>query len=45
MYTRKRTPIIGVKSWKKVSEEVKNSIATDVLVIIDFAFQYNSNKN
>jgi hypothetical protein len=34
-----------VKSWKNVREEVKNAIATDVLVIIDFAFQYNSNKN
>lgn len=45
MYTRKRAPIIGVKSWKNVREEVKNAIATDVLVIIDFAFQYNSNKN
>jgi hypothetical protein len=43
MYTRKRAPIIGVKSWKNVREDVRN--ATDVLVIIDFAFQYNSNKN
>jgi hypothetical protein len=45
MYTRKRAPIIGLKSWKNVKEEVRNAIATDVLVIIDFAFQYNSNKN
>jgi hypothetical protein len=46
MYTRKRAPIIGVKSWKNVREEVRNAIATTyVLVIIDFAFQYNSNKN
>jgi hypothetical protein len=45
MYTRKGAPIIGVKSWKNVKEEVRNAIATDVLVIIDFAFQYNSNKN
>jgi hypothetical protein len=45
MYTRKRAPIIRVKSWKNVMEEVRNTIATDVLVIIDFAFQYNSNKN
>jgi hypothetical protein len=45
MYTRKRAPIIGVKSWINVKEEVRNAIATDVLVITDFAFQYNSNKN
>jgi hypothetical protein len=30
---------------ENVREEVKNAIANDVLVIIDFAFQYNSNKN
>jgi hypothetical protein len=29
---------------ENVREEVRNIIATDVLVIIDFAFQYNSNK-
>jgi hypothetical protein len=44
-YTRKRDPIIGLKSWKNVREVVRNAIATNVLVITDFAFQYNSNKN
>lgn len=31
-FTRKRTPVIGVKSWKHVKKEVKDSIVTDVLV-------------
>jgi hypothetical protein len=38
MYTMKRAPIIRVKSWKNVREEGRNAIATDVLVITDFAF-------
>jgi hypothetical protein len=29
---------------ENVREEVRNAIATDVFVLIDFAFQYNSNK-
>jgi hypothetical protein len=29
---------------ENVREEVKNAITTDVWVIMDFAFQYNSNK-
>ncbi|TVT97836.1 hypothetical protein EJB05_56892, partial [Eragrostis curvula] len=29
--SRKRTPLIGVTSWKDIKEKVKNSIVTDVL--------------
>jgi hypothetical protein len=36
MFTRKRAPLIGVKSWKYVMENVKNSIASDVLVCRTF---------
>jgi hypothetical protein len=32
MFTRKMTPIIGVRSWKDIKQNVKNSIATDILV-------------
>jgi len=31
MFTRKRAPLIGVKSWKHVHEDVKESIASDIL--------------
>ncbi|WVZ82122.1 hypothetical protein U9M48_029423 [Paspalum notatum var. saurae] len=31
MFTRMRTPLIGVKSWKDVMDNVKESIASDVL--------------
>ena len=42
MYTRKRTPLIGVKTWKHIHEDVKVSIAYDILVIIVFACVYIS---
>jgi hypothetical protein len=32
MFTRKRAPIIGVRSWKDIKQNVKNSIVTDILV-------------
>lgn len=32
MFTRKRAPLIGVRSWKDIDQGVKDSIATDVLV-------------
>jgi hypothetical protein len=32
VFTRKRTPLIGVKSWKKVREVVKDSIVDDMMV-------------
>ncbi|KAG2650278.1 hypothetical protein PVAP13_1NG221638 [Panicum virgatum] len=31
MFTRKRAPLIGVKSWKHVHEVVEESIASDIL--------------
>jgi len=31
-FTRKRAPIIGVRSWKDIKKNVKDSIATDILV-------------
>jgi di/tricarboxylate transporter len=37
MFTRKRAPLIGVRTWKDIHEDVKESIATDVLVMIMFA--------
>jgi len=42
MFTRKRAPLIGVKTWKHVHEDVKESIASDILVIIIFACVYIS---
>lgn len=32
MFTRKRAPLIGVKKWKDIEQNVKNSIASDILV-------------
>ena len=40
LFMRKRAPLIGVRSWKEIHEEVKESIATDILVIIMFACVY-----
>jgi hypothetical protein len=37
MFTRKRAPLIGVRTWKDIHEDVKESITTDVLVMIMFA--------
>jgi hypothetical protein len=31
-FTRKKAPVIGVKTWKAVHPEVKKSIADDILV-------------
>jgi len=32
MFSRKRTPLIGVKSWGDIVQDVKDLIASDVLV-------------
>jgi hypothetical protein len=32
MFTRKRAPVIGVRSWKDIKQNVKNSIATNILL-------------
>jgi hypothetical protein len=32
MFTRKRALVIGVRSWKDIKQNVRNSIATDILV-------------
>ena len=42
MFTRRRAPLIGVKTWKHVHEDVKESIASDILVIKIFASVYIS---
>ena len=42
MFTRKRAPLIGVKTWKHVHEDVKEPIASDILVIKIFASIYIS---
>ena len=42
MFTRKRAPLIGVKMWKHVHEDVIESIASDILVIKIFASVYIS---
>ncbi|KAL6871046.1 hypothetical protein ACP4OV_014894 [Aristida adscensionis] len=31
MFTRKRAPLIGVRTWRDIDQDVKNSIAYDVL--------------
>jgi hypothetical protein len=36
LFSRKRAPLIGVKSWKGVMQNVKNSVAFDVLVCPTF---------
>lgn len=38
MYTRLRTPLIGVRKWKDVKQDVKNSIADCVMVCICHIF-------
>nr|TKW01143.1 hypothetical protein SEVIR_8G159500v2 [Setaria viridis] len=40
MFTRKMAPLIGVNKWKDVNENVKNSIASDMLVCT-FGFKPN----
>lgn len=32
MFTRRKGPLIGVRSWKDINQDVKNSIAADILV-------------
>jgi hypothetical protein len=32
VFTRKKTPLIGVKSWKEVKEIVKESIVKEMMV-------------
>jgi hypothetical protein len=32
MFTRKRAPVIGVRSWKDIKKNKKDSIATVILV-------------
>jgi hypothetical protein len=32
MFTRKRASVIGVRSWKDIKQNIKDSIATDILV-------------
>jgi hypothetical protein len=32
MFTRKRAPLIGVRSWKDIKQNIKESIACDMLV-------------
>ncbi|WVZ84270.1 hypothetical protein U9M48_031320 [Paspalum notatum var. saurae] len=36
MFTRKRAPLIGVRSWKDISSDVKNAIVTDLKNRWDF---------
>ena len=36
VYTRKSAPLIGVRKWKDIDVEVKNKIASDIMV--SFAF-------
>lgn len=38
VFTRKRAPLIGVRSWKDIDQDVKDSIATDILVRLLFMF-------
>ena len=42
MFTRKRAPLIGVKTWKHVHEDAKESIASDILVFKIIASVYIS---
>lgn len=34
LFTRKRAPLIGVRTWKDIHDDVKQSIASDILVRI-----------
>jgi hypothetical protein len=36
LFTRNMAPLIEVKSWKGIMQNVKNSIASDVLVCCTF---------
>jgi hypothetical protein len=32
VFTRKKAPIIGVRTWRDIHEDVKKSIASDMMV-------------
>ena len=40
VFTRKRAPLIGVRTWKDIHQDVKESITSNILVIIIFACVY-----
>lgn len=47
MYTRLHTPLIGIRHWKNVHQDVKNSIAESIMVydtiahLLLFSILYN----
>lgn len=42
MFMRKSAPLIGVRSWKEIHEDVKESIASDILARWDIEDNYKS---
>ena len=40
-FTRKRTPLIGVKKWGDVKQNVKDKIARDIMVCSSFVASYD----
>ncbi|RLN40759.1 uncharacterized protein C2845_PM01G41140 [Panicum miliaceum] len=44
MFSRKRTPLIGVKSWSDIDQDVKDLIASDVLAKWDIEDTYDTRK-
>jgi hypothetical protein len=42
MFTRKRVPLIGVRTWRDIDQGVKDSIVSDILVRFLF-FLYSIN--
>ena len=40
MFTRKMVPLIGVRTWKDIHQDVKESITSNILVIIIFSCVY-----
>lgn len=41
LFTRKWAPLIGVKSWKDINEEVKEQIAEEILVSCVLFYSYS----
>jgi hypothetical protein len=41
-FTRKRTPLIGVKKWGDVKQNVKDRIARDIMVCSSFVASYDN---
>jgi hypothetical protein len=42
LYTRRSAPLIGVRKWKDIHDEVKKEIATNVMVSFAYFWLFQS---